>query len=83
VERLDLFGSATRDDFDLESSDLDFLVELRPMPPAEHADCFFGLLEALERLFGRPVDLVEPAGIANPYVRSSIEPSRQVVYEAA
>lgn len=33
VERLALFGSASRDDFDPESSDLDFSVEFSPMTP--------------------------------------------------
>ncbi len=60
VERLDLFGSANRDDFDPATSDLDFLVEFEPIPPAEHADSFFGLLEDLEHLFGRRIDLLEP-----------------------
>jgi uncharacterized protein len=83
VERLDLFGSAARDDFDPESSDLDFLVEFEPMSPREHADSFFGLLEDLERLFGRRIDLLEPEPIENPYLRASIESSRRVLYEAA
>src|SRR6185369_2909755 len=59
VERLDLFGSAARDDFDPQMSDLDFLVEFEPMPPREHADSYFGLLADLEDLFGRRVDLLE------------------------
>jgi glucose/arabinose dehydrogenase len=33
------------------------------MPPAEHADHYFGLIEDLQRLFERPVDvLVMPDG---------------------
>jgi uncharacterized protein len=83
VKRLDLFGSATRDDFDPQTSDLDFLVEFESMPPVDHADSFFGLLEDLERLFGRRIDLLEPEPIENPYVRQSIESSRKVLYEAA
>jgi len=83
VERLDVFGSAARDDFDPESSDLDFLVEFEPMPPVDHADSFFGLLEDLERLFGKRIDLLESEPIENPYLRQSIERSRKVLYEAA
>ena len=83
VERLYLFGSAARDDFDPNTSDLDFLVEFEPMPPRDHADAFFGLLEDLERLFGRRVDLLEPEPIKNPYRWESIVQSRQVLYEAA
>ena len=83
VARLDVFGSAARGDFDPTSSDLDFLVEFEPMPPVEHAHSFFGLLEDLQRLFGRGVDLLEPEPIENPYLRQSIERSRKVLYEAA
>jgi predicted nucleotidyltransferase len=83
VERLDVFGSAARDDFDPEASDLDFLVEFEPMSPVEHADAFFGLLEDLERLFQRRIDLLEPGPIENPYLWESIVQSRRVLYEAA
>ena len=83
VERLDLFGSAARDDFDPQTSDLDFLVEFEPMSPVEHADSFFGLLEDLRSLFGRHVDLLEAEPIENPYLWSSIARSRKALYEAA
>ena len=83
VERLDLFGSAVGGDFDPETSDLDFLVTFEPMPPVEHANSFFGLLEDLQRLFRRRIDLLEPEPIENPYIRESIALSRKVLYEAA
>jgi uncharacterized protein with HEPN domain/predicted nucleotidyltransferase len=78
VRRLDLFGSATGEDFDAERSDLDFLVEfdLRA-PEALSLKTFFGLKESLEKLFGRSVDLVEPGAIRNPYLKASIERSRE------
>lgn len=81
VERLHLFGSAARGDFDPDTSDLDLLVEFQLMPPVEHARFFLGLLESLEKLFGRRVDLLEPGSIENPYLRRSIEESRQVIFE--
>jgi predicted nucleotidyltransferase len=59
VRRLALFGSVLREDFDPEQSDLDFSVEFSPMAPEEHAAAYFGLLEDLEELFGRRVELVE------------------------
>lgn len=83
VRRLALFGSATSDRFDPATSDLDFLVEFRPMPPAEHAEHFFVLTEDLQELFGLPVDLVETAPIRNPYFRAAIEESRVDLYDAA
>lgn len=83
VERLDIFGSGAGDEFDPGSSDLDFLAEFEPMSPSEHADSYFGLLEGLERLFGRRIDLLEPEPIENPYLWQSILGSRRVLYEAA
>ena len=82
VRRLDLFGSALGADFAPEESDVDFLVEFQPAPPAGRFNDYFDLKEALESLFLRPVDLVMAGAVENPYVRSSIERSRQAVYAA-
>ncbi len=83
VQRLEVFGSAlTGDGFDSEKSDMDFLVEFLPLKPGEHADCYFGLLEALQDLFSRHVDLVMPRAIKNPYFLESINKSREVIYAA-
>jgi uncharacterized protein len=57
VRQLDLFGSAARGDFDPEHSDIDFLVEFDRSASLHAFDAYFGLKEALEELFGRPVDL--------------------------
>jgi uncharacterized protein len=83
VERLALFGSALRDDFDPEKSDLDFSVTFSPMSPERHAAAYFGLLDDLEELFGRRVDLVEIVAVRNPYLRRSIEEEQETVYAAA
>jgi predicted nucleotidyltransferase len=82
VERLSLFGSAASSSFDPASSDLDFLVQFPSLSPAQHADCYFGLQEDLERLFGRVVNLVEPGPIRNPYFRQAVEQSQELVYAA-
>ena len=82
VARLDVFGSAVSGAFELTTSDLDFLVTFEPMPPAEHADAYFGLLQDLEALFGRNVDLIEEAAIRNPYFRRSVAASRVPLYAA-
>ncbi|MYD63067.1 MAG: hypothetical protein F4W91_18660 [Gemmatimonadetes bacterium] len=82
VLRLDLFGSAVTSQYRPEKSDLDFVVEFQPLPDGTYADTYFGLLEALERLFGKPVDLVVDSAIKNPYFRQSIEETKRPVYEA-
>lgn len=80
VRRLDAFGSAVKGSFDPRSSDLDFLVEFEPVAPAEYAEAYFELKEGLEAVFGRPVDLVNPAAVDNPYFRESVEASRESIY---
>ncbi|MBI4828897.1 MAG: nucleotidyltransferase domain-containing protein [Nitrospinae bacterium] len=83
VRRLDLFGSAASEgEFQAESSDLDFLVEFAPCVPTEHYERYFGLLEDLERLFRRRVDLVEAHAMKNPYFIRRVNESRRAVYAA-
>ncbi|MDR7555227.1 MAG: nucleotidyltransferase domain-containing protein [Armatimonadota bacterium] len=82
VRRLEVFGSAATGEFQGETSDLDFLVEFEPPIGSGYADRYFGLLEALEALFGRPVDLVVASAIKNPYFLESIEKTRVVLYAA-
>jgi uncharacterized protein len=84
VRRLSLFGSAARGhDFDPQRSDLDFLVEFAPLPTGRRADRYFGLLADLERLFDRPVDLLDVAAIRNPYLERAVTVSQEVLYAAA
>jgi hypothetical protein len=74
VERLEVFGSAARStDFDRDRSDADFLVTFTPSARNDLA-AFADLKEALERLLGRPVDLVE---------REAIEASRNFIRRRA
>jgi len=59
VARLEIFGSAARGaGFDPNRSDADFLVTFEPAARNDLA-VFADLNEALEKLLGRPVDLVE------------------------
>ena len=82
VRRLDLFGSASTDLYDPDESDLDFLVEYQPPTFNGYAGAYFGLLEALSGLFGRPVELVVESAIKNPYFRQSVVQTRTPIYEA-
>ncbi len=82
VRRLEIFGSALGKTFDSASSDLDFLVEFEPLPAGEYSTAFFAFKEAMERLFGLPVDLVVPSAIRNPYFRQSVEQSKALLYAA-
>ena len=81
VKRLEVFGSAVKCHFDPETSDLDFLVEYLELEPEEHAKAYFGLVEELEALMGRPIDLVMTRAIRNPYFLRSINKNRTTIYE--
>ena len=81
VRRLELFGSATTDAFDPRRSDLDLLVEF-DADPADLFNCYFGLKESLEGLYGRSVDLVMTGAMKNPYFIRAVKATRQLVYAA-
>jgi predicted nucleotidyltransferase len=82
VRRLDIFGSAAGRDFDPRRSDVDFLVEFDYAAVESPFETYFGLKDDLEALLGRPVDLVSPRSLENPYFAASVERSRQVLYAA-
>ncbi|HEY5866846.1 MAG TPA: nucleotidyltransferase domain-containing protein [Candidatus Tectomicrobia bacterium] len=79
VKELELFGSATRDDFS-PASDIDVLVTFEGR---EHLFArYFDLKEGLEQIFGRRVDVVMPEAITNPIFREHVDRERTVVYGA-
>jgi predicted nucleotidyltransferase len=81
VGRLEVFGSAVRGDFDAQESDLDFIANFLPPLHPGVADRFFGLAEALERIFSRPVDLLTDAMIRNPVLREEVNRNRTLIYD--
>ena len=80
ARRLDAFGSVTRADFEPVRSDPDFVVELDDAPPAAFAQAYFELKQGLEALFGRPVDLLTPSSLRNPYLRDRVAAERETIY---
>jgi predicted nucleotidyltransferase len=67
VKKLELFGSAARDDFRESNSDFDFFVEFLSYDSPTIVEQWFGLQEDLERLLGRKVDLVSRRAATNPF----------------
>jgi len=82
VVRLELFGSAARGDFRPGQSDLDFFVEFQALGWKGSFKRYMGLKLDLEDLLGRPVDLVEPKTIVNPYFSQVATRYRALVYAA-
>ena len=82
VERLDVFGSVLRDDFEPGRSDIDFLVEFGSMPPSDKPDAYFGLLDELRTIFGAEIDLVMAGALKNRYIRDDVNRTKWKLYEA-
>ena len=81
VARLAVFGSvACSTNFDPDTSDANFLVELNPDSDLPSLEQFYGLVDAQREALGRLVELVENQEFRNPYLRTSINESREVVY---
>ena len=82
VKRLELFGSAASGEFDSASSDVDFFYEFDRDDAKGIADRFFGLIEDLEALLGRKVDLVSAKDAKNPYFLEVANRHRVTLYAA-
>jgi len=82
VAKLEVFGSAANGPFDEARSDVDFLVEFKPLEPGPLADAYFGLLAELSDLLNRKVDLITPKAIRNPYFLRAVNQSRRMLYAA-
>jgi uncharacterized protein len=81
VVRLAIFGSALTDRFDPARSDVDLAVEFSDGLTDRFA-AYFGLKEDLEALFGRPVDLVVRAAIANPFFAAEVTRTEETLFAA-
>lgn len=82
VQRLEVFGSAITESFDVATSDVDILVDFEVEQGFDHFGRYFALKEGLERIFSRPVDLVVTASIRNPYFRQQVMDTKETLYAA-
>lgn len=82
VVRLDVFGSAVREDFRPGESDVDFLVDFGGMDGHAKGHAYFDLLDELRTLLETDVDLVMTGAVKNPYLAQDIEQTKHVLYAA-
>jgi predicted nucleotidyltransferase len=83
ANRLDLFGSAARGDFNPQQSDLDFFVRFNDLGWQGSFKRYMGLKLGLEDLLGTNVDLVEIDAVTNPHFLRVADQHRQNLYAAA
>jgi uncharacterized protein len=79
VSSLFVFGSIVKNKLK-KNSDIDLLVDFGEIDVYEYADNYFDLKFSLENLFKRNVDLLEDKAINNPYLRQSIDSTKQLIY---
>lgn len=78
VSEFSLFGSVVRDDFH-PGSDVDVMVRLDPDRPHGPWD-WVEMIEELQALFGRKVDLTSPRILENPFRRQTILRDLRVIH---
>ena len=79
VSSLYLFGSYSKGNAN-ENSDVDLLVQFGNVDLLNYFDNFIDLKIKLEKLLGKPIDLVENKTIRNPFLKESIEQSQELIY---
>jgi predicted nucleotidyltransferase len=80
IARLSLFGSILRDDF-RQDSDVDVLISFTSGADWDYWN-WPEMLDELEQIFGRPVDLVVEEALKNPFRRHRILSEREIVHAA-
>jgi predicted nucleotidyltransferase len=81
IKTMYLFGSAVTEFF-TDQSDIDILISFKDLPFDKYTDNYFKLLEKLEQLFGRKVDLLTERSLSNPYFIKNVEKTKQLLYAA-
>jgi predicted nucleotidyltransferase len=82
VRRLSVFGSATRDDFDANRSDVDIIVEFEDFPLDEYIDNKWALQDELAAKLNRKIDLLTWQSLSNPVIRREVESTHVTLYGA-
>lgn len=79
---ISVFGSAAKDSMH-EESDVDFLVQFsEDLDVLDYADNYFSLLDNLEKIVGKKVDLISIKSLKNQILIEDIERSKVVLYAA-
>ena len=82
VGTMSVFGSAAKNMMH-EDSDIDLLVEFSTdIDVLRYADNYFSLLDQLEDILNRKVDLVSSKSIRNPLLKEEIDQSKVNLYAA-
>ncbi|MBA2328382.1 MAG: nucleotidyltransferase domain-containing protein [Bacteroidota bacterium] len=79
VKQLYAFGSVLTDKFN-DESDIDLIVDFKPIDLAQYANNYYDLKFSLEDVLQKPVDLLEEKAIKNPYFKQVVTNQKHLVY---
>lgn len=79
VKSLYAFGSVLTNRF-TDESDIDLIVDFKPLDVLDYADNYFDFKFALQELLNRQIDLLEDRAIKNPYFRNVINQHKKLIY---
>jgi len=79
VETLYVFGSAATETMN-NDSDVDLLVSFKPFDLSKYFENYMSLKDALRKLLGREVDLLEEQTLKNPFLIRSINRNKELIY---
>jgi predicted nucleotidyltransferase len=79
VKQLHLFGSILTEKFN-KDSDIDMLIQFSTIDLKDYFDNYMDFKEGVEKLFKRPIDLVENQAIKNPIFRQVVDREKQLIY---
>ena len=81
VKRAFAFGSIVTGPFN-DKSDIDLLITFdERLEPFEYADNYWSLIDQLQKLFNREIDLITEKTLRNPYLINRINASKVLLYE--
>jgi uncharacterized protein len=83
VKYLYAFGSSVDERFNPMTSDIDLIVEIDSSDPIDRGEKLLSLWDLFENFFNRKVDLLTESSIRNPYLKSSIESTKVLIYDGS
>lgn len=81
VKKAYAFGSVCTDAFG-EDSDVDILIDFEEnLDPIAYGENYFKIVEDIEKILGRTVDLVTARTLRNPYFIKVMNQTKTLIYE--
>lgn len=78
VKTIYAFGSSVNTNFNDETSDFDFLIEIESDDPIVRGENLLSIWDKLEELLQRKVDLLTNSSIRNPVLKRSIDSTKNL-----